>query len=122
VGLIYLGAWISQQYSDWGWGWATRVQFPAGHESCLRHDVQTGSETRSAFYAVDIGALLSGVKRPGRGAERSAPSRTEVKNTVSPPPCSSAWRGRSTLLHLLVFAYHRLFAVGKDFNEGTELN
>jgi hypothetical protein len=43
-------------------------------------------ETRSAFYAVDIGALLSGVKRPGREAERSAPSRTKVKNTVSPPP------------------------------------
>jgi hypothetical protein len=42
-----------------------------------------------------LGALSSGVKRPGRAADHSAPSVTEVNHggAMPPFPHTSSWRG-----------------------------
>jgi hypothetical protein len=55
------------------------VRFPAeaGNFSLL-HSVQTGSGTHPPSYP--MGALSLGVKRPGREADHSLPSSTEIKN------------------------------------------
>jgi hypothetical protein len=49
----------------------------------LRLHVQTGSEAHQASYKVGSGAHSSGLNRLGREADKSPPSRDEVKNLWS---------------------------------------
>jgi len=49
----------------------------------LRHHVQTGTGAHSASYTKDTEVLYSGVKRPGREADHSPPSTSEIKNAWS---------------------------------------
>jgi hypothetical protein len=57
----------------------------------LHHRVQNGSGSHPASYPMDTRALSLGVKRPGREADHSPPSSTDVKNAWSytsiPPIC-----------------------------------
>jgi hypothetical protein len=55
-------------------------------EYSLLHSVQTSSRAHPAFYAMDTGGSLSGVKRPEHEAHHSPPSSTEVKNGGATPP------------------------------------
>jgi hypothetical protein len=48
----------------------------------LRHRVQAGSGAHPASYAMGIGALSLGIKRPGREADHSLPSSAEAKECV----------------------------------------
>jgi hypothetical protein len=59
-----------------------------GKSSSLLHSVHTSSGAHSASYPMGTGALSPGVKRPGREADHSVPSRAEAKKgetTPSPP-------------------------------------
>jgi hypothetical protein len=58
----------------------SRVRFPAGAGNfSLHHRVQNGSGAHPTSYPMEPGALSLGVKRPGREADHSPPSRAEVK-------------------------------------------
>jgi hypothetical protein len=59
-----------------------------GRDYSLLHSVQTGSGAESVPEA-----LSPGVKRQGREADHSPPSRAEVKNGGAVPPLShmSSW-------------------------------
>jgi hypothetical protein len=58
----------------------SRVRFPAGAGNfSLHHRVQNGSGAHPASYPMGIGALSLGAKRPGREADHSPPSSTDVK-------------------------------------------
>jgi hypothetical protein len=75
----------------------SRVRFPAraGNFS-LHHRVQNGSEAHPASYPVGTGSSFPGVKRPGREADHSPPSSTEVKECVElylHSPNTPSWRG-----------------------------
>jgi hypothetical protein len=48
----------------------------------LRHRVQSGSGAHPASYAMGMGALSLGLKRPGREADHSPPSIAEVKECM----------------------------------------
>jgi hypothetical protein len=62
-------------------GWTTGVRFPAGtRDFSLHHSVKTGSGVTQLPIQWVPGALSPGVKRPGREADDSPPSSTEVKN------------------------------------------
>jgi hypothetical protein len=68
------------------------VQIPAGAGNfSFRHSDQTGSGPTQPQMQWVPGALSPGVKRPGREADHSPPSSTEVKNawgyTSTPPTC-----------------------------------
>jgi hypothetical protein len=65
------------------------VRVPAGVGNfSLHHDVPTGSGAHPDSYPMVPGTLSLGVKRPGREADHSPPSSSEVKN---------AWNYTSTL-------------------------
>jgi hypothetical protein len=70
-------------------GWlGVRVPAGAGNFS-LNHRIQIGSGAHPASYPMDIGGSFLGVKRPGRKADHSPPSSSEVKNAwthTSTPP------------------------------------
>jgi hypothetical protein len=60
-----------------------------GQDLSPLHVVQTGPGAHPASYPTSTGGSVSGVKRPGRGANHSPPSSAEVKNTwiyTSTPP------------------------------------
>jgi hypothetical protein len=57
----------------------TAVQLPAGQDSSLRHEIQTGSGTHPASFPMGIGALQPGVRRLACEADHAPPS-AEVKN------------------------------------------
>jgi hypothetical protein len=72
--------------------------FPAGAGNfSLHHRVQNGSGAHPASYPMGTGggALSLGVKRPGREADHSPPSSSDVKNawsyTSTPQYCFMAW-------------------------------
>jgi hypothetical protein len=69
-------------------GYTAGVRFPTGaRDFSLVHSVQTGSATPSALYIMGTGGSLSvSVKRPGREADQSLPSSTEIKNGRAIPP------------------------------------
>jgi len=57
------------------------VRFPAGAGIFFpRHRVQTSFGTHSAYCLMGTGGSLPGIKRPGREADHSPPSSSEVKN------------------------------------------
>jgi hypothetical protein len=49
----------------------------------LCHCIQTGSGAHPASYPMGTGALFTGIKRPGLGAEHLPPSSADVKNAWS---------------------------------------
>jgi hypothetical protein len=53
--------------------------------SSLRQRVQTGSGAHPASYKIGTGGYLHGGKLPGREADHSPPSSSEVKNASTPP-------------------------------------
>jgi hypothetical protein len=58
----------------------SRVRFPAGGWNfSLHHRVQNGSRAHPASYPMGTRDPSLGVKRPGREADHSPPSSTEVK-------------------------------------------
>jgi hypothetical protein len=61
----------------------------------LHRRVQNGSGDLPASYPVGKVAISLGLKRPGREADHSSPSRVEVKNTCrytsTPPYVFMAW-------------------------------
>jgi hypothetical protein len=62
--------------------WAIGFQSPAGAKDFSSNlCVQTGSEAHPASCTMGTGGRLPGTKaRPGRDADHSPPSSTEVKN------------------------------------------
>jgi hypothetical protein len=76
----------------------------AGNFSLL-HRIQTESEAYPASYPMGTGGAISlGVKRPGREADHSPPSSTDVKNawrytsTPNTSPSRGAWLSTGTTL------------------------
>jgi hypothetical protein len=58
----------------------SRVRFPAGAGNfSLYHRVQNGSGAHPASYPMGNRGSFRGVKQPGREADHSPPSSTEVK-------------------------------------------
>jgi hypothetical protein len=56
--------------------WGSRVRFPAGPGNfSLHHRVQNGSVAHPASYPMGTRDLSLGIKRPGREADHSSPSR-----------------------------------------------
>jgi hypothetical protein len=76
---------------------SSRVRFPAGAGNfSLHHRVQNGSAALPASYPMGTRGSFPGVKRPGRGADRSFPSSAEVKECMDPYLHSLntlSWRG-----------------------------
>jgi hypothetical protein len=60
----------------------SRVRFPAGAGNFSLHRVQNGSGAHPASYPMGTGSSFPGVKRPGREADHSPSSSTEVKEWV----------------------------------------
>jgi hypothetical protein len=78
------------------------VQFsPGSRDLSLLHSIQTCCGAHPASYIMGTGLLPPGVKRPGREADHSHPSSTEVENGggMSPLPHTSSWRGASLIKH-----------------------
>jgi hypothetical protein len=76
-------------------GSRVRVPARAGNFS-LYHRVQNVSGTHPASYPMGIGGFSLLVKRPGREADHSPSSSTEVKECVDlylDSPNTSSWRG-----------------------------
>jgi len=72
------------RYSDEAMGRTAGVRFPVGARRLFfshRYRVQTGSGTHPASYPVGAGGSFPEIKRPGREADHSPPSSSEVKNT-----------------------------------------
>jgi hypothetical protein len=60
--------------------WDSRVRFPAGAGNfSLHHCVQNSSGAQPASYPMGTRGSFPGVKRPGREADHSPPSSSEVK-------------------------------------------
>jgi hypothetical protein len=79
-----------------GYGLNDRGSSPGrGWEFFLRHFVQTGSGPTQPSIQRVRRAFSSGLKWPGRGADRSPPSSAEVKNAwiYACAPHKSSWRG-----------------------------
>jgi hypothetical protein len=73
-----------------------RFRVPAGaRDVSLLHGVQTSSGSNPTSYKMGTEKGIPGVKRLGREADHSPPSRTEAKNNgaVPPLPCTSQRRG-----------------------------
>jgi hypothetical protein len=90
--LIPGGAGHQSHYSDWAMGWTTEkswLQSPQGEDIFL--DSKKCPDWLGR-YSMAIGGQLFGVKGPGREADHSPPSGTEVKNersyTFTPHPPS----------------------------------
>jgi hypothetical protein len=67
-----LGYWLD----DWG----SRVRFPVGAGNFFfHHRVRSGSGAHPVSYTIATGGSFLGVKRPGREADHSPPSRAEVR-------------------------------------------
>jgi hypothetical protein len=67
---------------------SSRVRFPAGAGNfSLHHRVQNASGAYPVSYPMGTRSSFPGVKRPGREADHSPPSNSEVKNAWS---CTSA--------------------------------
>jgi hypothetical protein len=65
-------------------GWMVGFRIPAGTGNfSVRRRVQRGAGAHPVSYPVGIRGLSMGVKRPGREADHSPPSRAEVKNAWS---------------------------------------
>jgi hypothetical protein len=61
----------------------SRVRFPAGAGNfSLHHRVQDGSGAHPVSYSMRSRGSLLGVKQPGREADHSPPSSTEVTDCV----------------------------------------
>jgi hypothetical protein len=77
-------------------GWAAGIRFPARARGIyLLHSGQTGSGAHPILSNGYRRALPLGVKWPGREADHSPPSSTEVKNGGAIPPLPHvfmAWR------------------------------
>jgi hypothetical protein len=73
-----------------------RVRFPIGESDfSVLHNVQTGSGAHPASYTAGTGAVSPGIKRQGREADHSVPSRSKIKNSgaIPPLPRTSSWHG-----------------------------
>jgi hypothetical protein len=62
------------------------VRFPSGARLLLLHSIQIGSDAHPASYPMGTEGFSPGVKQPGREANNSPPSSTEVKNGGAIPP------------------------------------
>jgi hypothetical protein len=76
----------------------SRVRFPAGAGNFSLHHrcVQNSSGAHPASYPMGTRGSFPGVKRPGREADHSSPSSTEVKECMElsfHSPSTSSWRG-----------------------------
>jgi hypothetical protein len=73
----------------------------------LLHIVQTGSGAHPAYYRMGTKALSPGVKRPGREADHSSPTSTEVKKTwIYPSTPPYVFISRRQDLREQQFLYH----------------
>jgi hypothetical protein len=82
---------VWQQVTDWMAG----VRFRAETRDCLLHGVKTGSGAHPVSCAMGTGGSFSGVKWPGRDADRSPLSSAEVRNGggIHVRPHTSSSRG-----------------------------
>jgi hypothetical protein len=71
----------------------------------LLQSVQTGSGAHPASYPIGTGDSFPGVKRPGREADYSLPTRADVKTTwiYTSTPLNSLSTGTTLPLYLRVF-------------------
>jgi hypothetical protein len=83
----------------------------------LRHNVQTGSGTHPASYAMGTRVISSGEKRPRHEADHSPPSSAEVKNawscTSTPTFVCMAW---------CLVKYQRFYHITKSFLIGSQFS
>jgi hypothetical protein len=71
-------------------GWMTGVRFPTGvRDFSLVRSVLTDTGVHQTFNPMGTGGSLPRVKLPGREADHSPPSSTEVKNGRAIPPLPS---------------------------------
>jgi hypothetical protein len=87
-----------------------RVRVPAGAGNfSLHYRVQNGSGAHPASYPLGTRGSFHGVKRPGREADHSPPSSTEVKEWVELYlhfPNTTSWRGAQSIGTTLLLSYH----------------
>jgi hypothetical protein len=61
-------------------GWTNGINFPAGLDSFLHHDVQTRSLAHKALYPMDTGVHSAAVSRPEHKSNHTPPSTAKLKD------------------------------------------
>jgi hypothetical protein len=61
-------------------GWTNGINFPAGLDSFLHHDVQTHSLVHQALYPMDTGVHSAAVNRPEHKSNHTPPSTAKLKD------------------------------------------